>query len=314
MAQPADTFSRYDAVGVREDLSDMIHNISPTETPFLTAAKKGKAANTYHEWQTDALAAVSDNKVIEGDEATTDAAAATVRLGNYTQIADKVVRVTGTVEAVSKAGRKKEMAYQMAKRSAELKRDMEHALVGLNNARVAGSDSVARELASVQAWLATNTDFDATSGADPTGDGTDARTDSSATRTLTEAMLKDVLQQCWASGGNPDVLMVSGPNKQVASGFSGGATRFDKSEDKKLTAAVDIYVSDFGQVRIVPNRFLRTRDALVLDMDYWGVDYLRPFNTHDLAKTGDTERKQLIVEYTLSARQEAASGIIADLA
>lgn len=311
MAQPSNTFSRYDAVGVREDLSDVIYNISPTETPFLTAAKKSKAANTYHEWQTDSLAAVADNKVIEGDDATTDALTATTRRGNYTQISDKVAQVSGTVEAVSKAGRAKEMAYQMAKKAAEIKRDMEYALVGLNNARVAGDDSTARELASVQSWIKTNVDK-ASDGTNPTGDGTDARTDGTQ-RAFTEDQLKAVMQSCWEQGGNPTVLMTGGYNRRVASGFTGNSTRFDTGEDKKLTATIDFYVSDFGTVKLVPNRFMRSRDALVLDMDYWAIAYLRPFSTYDLAKTGDTERKQMIVEYTLEAKNEAASGIVADL-
>lgn len=311
MAQPSNTFSRYDAVGVREDLSDVIYNISPTETPFLTAAKKSKASNTYHEWQTDSLAAVADNKVIEGDDATTDALTATTRRGNYTQISDKVVQVSGTVEAVSKAGRAKEMAYQMAKKAAEIKRDMEYALVGLNNARVAGDDSTARELASVQSWIKTNVDK-ASDGTNPTGDGTDARTDGTQ-RAFTEDQLKAVMQSCWEQGGNPTVLMTGGYNRRVASGFTGNSTRFDTGEDKKLTATIDFYVSDFGTVKLVPNRFMRSRDALVLDMDYWAIAYLRPFSTYDLAKTGDTERKQMIVEYTLEAKNEAASGIVADL-
>lgn len=315
MAQPSNTFSSYDAVGNREDLIDRIYSISPTETPFLTGVGRTKATATYHEWQTDSLAAAAANAVIEGDEATTDASAATTRLGNYTQIMDKVARTTGTQEAVNKAGRKSEMAHQLAKRSQELKRDLEFALVGVNNAKVAGDDSTAREMASVQSWIATNTDKSTggtVAGVDPTGDGTDARTDGDQ-RAFTEDMLKTVVQGCWNEGGNPTVLMVGAHNKQVVSGFTGGATRFDKSEDKKLNAAIDVYVSDFGELKIVPNRFMRARDALVLDMSMWKVAYLRPFVTKDLARTGDSERKQILVEATLQASQEAASGIIADL-
>lgn len=313
MAQPTNTFSAYDAVGIREDLSDVIHNIAPTETPFYMMASKGKATNTYHEWQTDTLAAASaTNAVIEGDDATTDASVATVRLGNYTQISDKVARVTGTVDEVTKAGRGKELAYQVAKRVKELKRDMESSLLA-NNARVAGNDTTARELAGVPAWIATNTSAGG-SGADPTGDGTDARTDGTQ-RAFTEALLKTVLQSCWDQGGDPDCIMVGSFNKQAASGFTGRATNGDeaKASEKTVYASADVYVSDFGTLKIVPNRFQRARDALVLQKDMWKVAYLRPVKQTPLAKTGDSERRQIIAEYTLEACNEAASGIVADL-
>lgn len=311
MGQPTDTFDSYDSVGNREDLSDIIYNIAPTDTPFLSGCGKSKATSTNHEWQTDTLDSVADNKVIEGDDATADAITATVRLGNRCQISDKVIIITGTEEVINKAGRKSEMAYQTAKRGKEIKRDMENALVGLNNAKVTGNSSTARELASVQSWIATNVDK-ASDGTNPTGDGTDARTDGTQ-RALTETMLKNVLQQCWTQGGNPDTVMLGAFNKRAASLFTGGATRFDKSEDKKLYATVDVYVSDFGDHKLVANRFLRTRDVLVLDMEYWKIAYLRPFSVHDLAKTGDTEKKQMIVEYTLEACNQKASGIVADL-
>lgn len=311
MSQPSNTFDSYAAIGNREDLSDIIYNISPTDTPFLSVCAKTKSAAVKHEWQTDALANVADNKVIEGDDATANSLSATTRLNNYCQISDKVIIVTGTQEVVNKAGRKSEMAYQLAKKGKEIKRDMENALVGLNNARVAGNSSTARELASVQSFIHTNVDK-AGDGSNPTGDGTDARTDGTQ-RALTEALLKNVLQQCWVAGGDPDTIMVGAFNKRVISGFTGGSTRMDKSEDKTIYATVDVYVSDFGQHKIVANRFSRTRDCLVLDTQYWKVAYLRPFNTYDLAKTGDTEKKQLIVEYTLEACNEAASGMVADL-
>jgi hypothetical protein len=311
MTQPTNTFDSYSAIGNREDLSDIIYNISPTDTPFLNGCAKTKATGVLHEWQTDALAAAADNKAIEGDDATGTGSTATVRRSNYCQISDKVPVITGTQEAVLKAGRKSEMAYQLAKMGKEIKRDMENALVGLNNARVAGNSSTARELASVQSYIHTNVDK-ASDGSNPTGDGTNARTDGTQ-RAFTETLFKNVLQQAWTSGGNPDTIMVGAFNKRVLSGFTGNATRLDKAEDKKLYASVDVYVSDFGEHKLVPNRFLRTRDALVLDMEYWKIAYLRPFTTTDLAKTGDTEKKQLIVEYTLEACNEAASGIVADL-
>lgn len=312
MAQPADTFSTYDAIGNREDLADVIYDVSPTETPFLTMATKTKASATYHEWQTDALAAASaTNAVLEGDDATTDAAAPTTRLGNYCQISDKVARVTGTQRAVNSAGRSDEMTYQIVKRGKELKRDMESSLLA-NNARVAGTDTAARELAGVPAWLETNTSA-GSGGADPSPIGSTARTDSGTPRAFTEDLLKTVLASCWDNGGEPNKLMVGSFNKMVASGFTGGATRMDKSEDKRLVAAIDVYVGDFGELQIIPNRFQRARDALVLQSDMWAVAYLRNMKTVDLAKTGDSDRKQIICEYTLVAKNEAASGGVFDL-
>ena len=311
MAQPSNSFSSYDAVGNREDLSNAIHMLSPTTTPFLSGIAKTTAKSTKHEWQTDSLAAASaSNFVIEGDDATTDASSATTRVFNYTAISDKVARVTGTQEALDKAGRKSEMAYQVMKRSKELKRDVESALLE-NNAYVAGNDSTARELAGVEAWLATNTDR-GTSGADPTGDGSDAATDGTQ-RAFAEANLKSVIASCWDNGGEPDTIMVGSFNKQALSGFSGNATRTHNADDKKLVTDIRVYVSDFGDLVVIPNRFQRARSALVLDMDMWKFATLRDFQTYDLAKTGDTERKQLLVEYTLQACNEASSGIVADL-
>jgi hypothetical protein len=311
MAQPTNAFDTYDAVGIREDLQDVIYSISPTETPFMSSAAREQVKNTLHEWQTDSLAAaVTNNAVIEGDEATLDASSATTRLGNYTQIMDKTVVITGTQEAVDKAGRASELAYQIAKKSKELKRDIESTLL-TNQARVAGNASTARKFGSIGSWVATNDDLGA-SGASPTGDGTDARTDGTQ-RALTEASLKSVIKNVWNAGGNPSIIMVGPFNKQKISGFTGGSTRFDASEDKTLYTSIDVYSSDFGDLEVVPNRFSRDRDAWVLDMDYWSVGFLRDFTMHELSKTGDSEKRQLLVELSLISRNEAASGLVADL-
>lgn len=237
MAQPTGTFSSYDAVGNREDLTNIIYDVSPTDTPVFSALPRTKATATLHEWQTDSLAAASAaNAVIEGDDATTDTSTATTRLGNRTQILDKVAQVTGTQEAVSKAGRKSEMAYQMEKRMKELKRDIEAALTD-NGASVAGNDTTARELAGFPAWLTSNTSF-GTGGADGNGLGTTARTDGTQ-RAFTEDLLKSVLQDCFTNGGNPSLGIVGAFNKRKASEFTGNSTKIDKSEDKKLFAAID---------------------------------------------------------------------------
>jgi len=312
MAQPTNTFDTYDAVGIREDLQDVIYSISPTETPFMSAAAREQVKNTFHEWQTDSLAsAATNNAVIEGDEATLDASTATVRIGNYTQIMDKTVVITGTQEAVDKAGRASELAYQIAKKSKELKRDIESTLL-TNQVRAAGNATTARTFASIGAWIATNDSLGA-SGTSPTAaDGSDARNDGTQ-RALTESMLKEVIKGTWNSGGNPSVIMVGPFNKQKISGFTGGSTRFDASEDKTLYTSIDVYSSDFGDLEVVPNRFSRDRDALVLDMDYWSVGFLRDFTMHELSKTGDSEKRQLLAELTLISRNEGASGGVFDL-
>ena len=311
MAQPANTFDSYDAVGNREDLSDIITMISPTDTPFMSGISRRSVTSTKAEWQTDALAAASaSNAVIEGDDATTTASTATTRLFNYTQISDKVPRTTGTQRKVNSAGRSDEMAYQIMKEAATLKTDVESQLLS-NTAQVAGNASTARVSGSVLSWIATNDSFGG-SGASPAGDGSDARTDGTQ-RVFTEADLKSVLASCYDAGGNPDTIMVGAFNKQAASAFSGGATRVIQSDEKKLVNAIDVYVGDFGDLVIIPNRFMRSRDCLVLEMDKWEFGVLRDFESTPLAKTGDTDREQLLVEYTLVSLNESASGGVLDL-
>ena len=312
MAQPTNTFDTYDAVGIREDLQDVIYSISPTDTPFMSSAAREAVKNTFHEWQTDALAAAAtNNAVIEGDDATLDASSATVRIGNYTQIMDKTVVTTGTQEAVDKAGRASELAYQIAKKSKELKRDIESTLL-TNQPRAVGDATTARTFASIGAWIATNDSLGAT-GTSPTAvDGSDARNDGTQ-RALTEDLLKTVIKGTWVSGGSPSVIMCGPFNKQKISGFTGGSTRFDASEDKTLYTSIDVYSSDFGDLEVVPNRFQRDRDLFVLDMDYWAVGFLRDFTMHELSKTGDSEKRQLLTELTMISRNEAASGGVFDL-
>ena len=311
MAQPTNTFDTYDSIGEREDLSDVIYNISPTDTPFLSSAAKTKATAVLHEWQTDSLAAAAtNNAVIEGDEATLDASTATTRLSNSTQIMDKTVVITGTQESVDKAGRASELAYQIAKRAKELKRDMEATITG-NIAEVGGNSTTARKMGTLGSWVTTNDDL-ASDGASGAGAGNAAHTDGTQ-RAFTEAQLKSVIKSVWNAGGDPSMVMVGPFNKQKLSGFTGNSTRFDAGADATLYTSVDVYASDFGQLQVVPNRFSRDRDAYVLDMEYWGIAFLRDFSMHELAKTGDSEKRQLLVEATLESRNEAASGLVADL-
>jgi hypothetical protein len=310
MALPTNTFTAYDAIGNREDLSDDIYRIDPTDTPFMSGVETTKATGVKHEWQTQALsAAVSTNAVLEGDDAVTSAATPTVRLFNYCQISSKTGRVSGTQQAVDHAGRENEKAYQRMLKGLELKRDMETALL-TNKAQNAGAAATARQFGSILAWIATNDDHVGTS---PTPiDGSTARTDGTQ-RAFTEAQLKNVFQLIWTAGGKPDVVMVGGFLKQVFSTFTGRATPTEDAKSKKIVASVDAYESDFGTVKVSANRFMRTRDALVLQMDMWGVSYLRKFVEIELAKTGDSDRFQMLSEYTLEARNEKASGAVLDL-
>ena len=313
------TYQTHQAVGEREDLTDVIYNISPTDTPFMSSVGKSKATGVYHEWQTDSLASANiDNAAVEGADATSATMSPTTRIGNYTQISQKTIQIAGTLESIDKAGRKSEKAYQLSKASAELKRDMEKILLS-NQAAVTGDASTARKLGSLQAWLETNVDL-GTSGV-AGSDGTTARTDGTD-RSFTETILKNVVKSCYENGGNPSVLMVTPTQKQVVSGFAGIAEqRYQAPSNGPTTivGAADVYLSDFGTLSVVPNRFMSAEadggeQAFVLDPEYASVAYLRPFATNELAKTGDSEKTQLLVEYTLEVKNEAAHAIIADLA
>lgn len=318
MTLPTNTFNTYDAKGNREDLSDTIYRIDPTDTPFMSAVEKTKATAVVHEWQTQALASVDTaNAVLEGDDATTDAVTATVRLTNICQISDKVARVTGTQQAVEHAGRDDELAYQEMLKGLELKRDMESMVVGTNVAKVTGATTTARVSASILSWIKTNTSKSTgtTTGVDPSAaDGTGTRTDGTQ-RAFTEAQLKTVLSAIWTSGGKPDTVMAGAFNKQQFSTFTGRSSPTEDAKSKTITAAVDAYESDFGKIKVVANRFQRTRDVLVLEMEKWGLSFLngRKMVSIPLAITGDSRRKQILSEWTLEARNEKASGGVFDL-
>lgn len=312
MAIVANTFTAYDAIGIREQLSDIIYNIAPTQTPFLSMCKKGTASNILFEWQKDSLAAAANNAQLEGDDVTAyTAVTPTVRVNNRTQISRKTIVLSATEQAVTKAGRKDEMAYQVMLRGKELKRDMETSLTQ-NSTAVTGSTTVARQTRGLEGWVGgTNSNLGATGVAASPSTNT-AATDGTQ-RAFTEAMLKDVQQKCFAAGGTPDTLMVGPTQKQVVSSFTGGSTRFDKSEDAKVYAAVSVYVGDFGEIKIIPNRFQRNRTAFLLEGDKFQVNYLRKFTVETLAKTGDADKRLLVCEYGLQSNEEAASGAIRDL-
>jgi hypothetical protein len=309
LTTPSNTFLTYDQIGRREDLSNFVYLISPTRTPFRNSIARTIATGRLHEWQIDSLAAAAQNRVLEGDDATTDAVTATTRLSNTVQISDKVARVSGTAQAVQVAGRRNELAYQVVKKSKELNRDMENDLLA-NATEAAGDTSTARGSAGVPAWITANTSNG--SGGSDGSLGNTARTDGTQ-RSFTETLLKAVLKLCYDSGGDPECIMVGSFNKQKLSGFTGNATREVQAADNKLYAAISVYQSDFGELEVITNRFMRARDCLVLEKRMWAVAYLRPIRMTRLAKTGDSERRQIITEWTLESRNEAASGAVWDL-
>ena len=277
MAIVSNTFTKYDVVGLREDLADVIYNISPETTPFISnMTKRRQVTNTFFEWQTDSLASAGVNAVIDGDDLSSfTAVSATARLGNYTMISRKdfiiADNMSGTLDL---AGRRSEIAYQLAKKGDELKRDMEFNMVGVNQAAVAGNNTTARKTASLSAFIRTNTSK-GTGGGDPTvssGIVNAARTDASSSnqRAFTETMLKAVISSVWSEGGEPEILMVGPFNKQAVSAFAGiAAQRYMAPTDgpSSIIGAADVYISDFGSISVVPSRFSRERDAYGIDPD-----------------------------------------------
>ncbi len=318
MSLPTNALATYEAIGNREDLADIIYRVDPTDTPFMTGIEKAKASAVKHEWQTQALAtAQTTNAVLEGDDAAADATTVTVRLSNIAQISRKVPQVSGTQQAVDHAGRGNEMSYQEMLKGLELKRDMEGSLIASTSGSTAGSDTTVRRLGSVLSWLRTNTSVSTagTTGVEPTGsDGSGVRTNGTQ-RAFTEVQLKNVLQSVWVSGGKPDVLMTGSFNKQVFSTFTGRASPIEQAATKKITAGVDAYESDFGVLKVIPNRFCRQRDVFAFQSDLWAVAFVngRRMVSTPLAQTGDSVRRMVISEYTLESRNEKASGLVTDL-
>ena len=314
MAVPTNTLLTFSAVGNREDLLDKITNISPTDVPFTSMIGKSTAKATFHEWQTESLSAAAGNAQLQGDDVTFGSAIITARVGNRTQISRKEVIVSGTQEAVDKAGRNSELVRQMANKRAELKRDVEFVLCS-NQAPVTGNSSTAPQLRPLCGWFATNDSRGAT-GADGTASA--AATDGTQ-RTFTEALFTAALSAAWTSGGKPTVAMAGPKQRAVISTFTGGGTKFQQMNSTELNTTIDTYRGDFATVRVVTNRFVRggqttaDREVFILDPSLWALAVLRPFQGIDLAKTGDSEKGVVLIEYTLEALQEAGNAIIADL-
>ena len=319
MGVSANTNETYDVSTIREDIQDALVSITPTETIFMSTIGTRNVDNTFFEWgEVDLAATSTSNRVIEGEAAPgNDAATNAVRKGNYTQISDKVVEVSATAEAVNGVGDAQTVAEQVAYKLKELKRDMEAMLLD-NVEASAGASGTARQTAGLPAFLITNSDR-GTGGADPTtsGSGSAGYPNAAATdgtqRAITETILKSVIKSCWDEGAEPSVVLCGSSQKQTISGFTGNATRYKEAEDAKLMAAIDVYVSDFGEVQIVPSRHIRSRDVFVLDPNYAAVAYLQTAKQEPLAKTGHSERRLISVEYGLQVTSEKAHGVAADI-
>ena len=314
MAQPSNTFDSYDAKGIREDLENVIYDISPEETPFYSSAKKVSASNTFHEWQTDSLRSSAANAHIEGDDTTANAMTATARLGNYTQIFKNAVIIPDTDSGLDKAGRATEMAYQTLKIAKEQKLDIEKALFD-NNKREAGSASAARELGGVGSFMTTNVNNVGTSGANPTGSvpGATARTDGTQT-VFTQADFDLTMQECWENGGRPDTVYLSAFQMNKALGFAGNNNQRStvKAASEGVINHMDVYVTPWGTVEFTPTRENRGRDVFIMQSDMWAVGVLRATKNTALAKTGDNTKRQVLTELTLISKNEKASGLVAD--
>ena len=316
MAVNANTNQTYDVTTIREDLQEALVSLSPTECVFMSSIGTKNVSNTYFEFAEVDLAAAADNRAVEGDAATNTAPTNAIRKGNYTQISTKTVEVSSTNAAVNGVADAQTVAKQVAYKLSEMKRDMEKMLLD-NVAASAGTASTARQTSGLPAFLTSNTSR-GTSGADGTTSGTGAAgyPNAAATdgtkRNITETLLKDVIKQCWDNGADPSIVLCGSAQKQTISGFTGNATKYKEVDDKKVVAAVDIYVSDFGQLQIVPARHIRARDVFVLDPNYASVNYLQTAKQEPLAKNGLSERRLISAEYGLQVN-EKAHGVVADV-
>ena len=310
MAKVTNAFDTYSATSDREQLSDVIYNISPQATPFMSAIGKNSIKNVVFDWQTETLPTVDAAGELEGFrlDGATSASTATTRVSNVAMISSRNATVSGSQQASDPAGKKSEMAHQLAIMAKSLKRDMESALCQ-NGGKTTGNATTARKTGGFESWIKSNYSK-AASGA-PTGGGT-APTDGTQ-RALTETLLKAVLQSCFTNGGEPSMAICGPVNKQKISGFTGRTNSRQMVDANTVEASVSIYASDFGELKIVPSNFSRERSLLLVDPDYAKVSFLRDFKTVDIATVGDAQTKMIVTEYGLEMSNEAAHGIVADL-
>jgi len=320
----ASTSYNIKASGVEEDvidIKDFVIDISPTDTPFMTAVGTRNVSNTVFDWIVDSLSAVSTTPTIEGETISASAASLSTRKTNIVQIMHRAVAVTQTQAKMKLYGKNSQMAYQMTRRTKELKRSLEAALLS-NQARKDDDTTSARTSAMILSWMDTNTSVGTggtTNGADAVSPGSTGanglRTDASsdAQRDLTSALINTVMQSCYENGGEPSMLMVGPFNKTQVSTLDGRSQARQMIDANSAGANVTLFMSDFGDLSVRTNRFQRERDAFLIDPEYWKVAYLRNFQVHSLGRKGDAEEKYVVVEAGLESSQEAASGLIADL-
>lgn len=316
MAAPTNVTSTFVSKGNREDLENVIYRVAASKTPFINAIGDVKASAVTHEWQTEDLDPVNTgNAQIEGDDATIDAPNVTTRVGNITQIFRKTGAVTGTQEAVTSAGRSSDYNRQVVIKGKSMMRDMEGALLA-NQGTVARTSAIAGKLGGALAWMVTNVNRGASGASGGASGSTVTAATNGTTRQFTEALLKTTLQQAFSSGAEPTMMLMGGSLKQSAAAFPGLAlNRVDNASGKTVTiaAGADVYVSDFGKISFVPHQYALSRDALIIDPDQWAVATLRPVKTEDLAKTGDSDKFQILCEKTLVCRNEKGSAVISDI-
>ena len=290
----ANTLKTYSQVGLKQDIEEIIYDISPTLTPFTSSIGTGTARATLHQWQQSELAAVGANAAVEGADAGAASNNTTTMKTANTQIFSKVVQSSGTSEAVDTHARSSDLAMNIAMKGKELRRDIEHAFVGAGQAGTAGDASTARQLTSAQNQI--NAATTNTAGSN---------------RTFTEALLLATLQSVYEAGGDPNQIQVTPSHSVTVANFAASSGRErDFSTGTKLVNAVDVYVSPFGECSVVPNRFLQANSCLVLDTEYWSRAVLRPMQTINLARNGDSEKKQMLTEQTLVCENDKASGLI----
>ena len=308
MAKVTNAFDTYSATSDREDLSNIIYNISPMQTPFMSSIGKRSIQNVVFDWQTEVLATPVSTGELEGFELSRSASVATTRVSNVAMISKRDATVSGSQESSDPAGKRSEMAHQLAIMSKALKRDMEEALCQ-NGAKTTGDATTARVTGGFESWITSNDSRGA--GGASTGGGA-APTDGTL-RDLTEDLLKDVLQLSFGNGGEPSLAICGPHNKQVISGFTGRTQARQMIDANTVEASVSIYSSDFGELKIVPSNRSREESLLLVDPEYAKVSYLRDFKTVDIATIGDAMTKMIVVEYGLEVSNEAAHGVVADL-
>jgi|TARA_R110002020_G_scaffold183720_5_gene380133 hypothetical protein len=308
MAKVTNAFDTYTATSDRESLSDVIYNISPSTTPFMSSIGKSNVKNVQFDWQTEALPTASGTGELEGFELSRSASTATVRESNICQISSRDATVTGSQQASDPAGKRSEMAHQLAIMAKALKRDMETALCS-KVAKNAGNATTARQTGGFETWTETNV----SRGTNGAGAGNGAAPTDGTQRAFSEAILKSVQQSAFTNGGEPSMLIVGPHVKGVVSGFTGRSQARQNIDAQTIEASVAIYSGDFGELKVVPSNFSRSRSALFVDPDYAKVAYLRDFETVDISTIGDAETKMLVVEFGLEVSNEKAHGIAADL-